>query len=711
MPSSRPAVVITLVAALVASVLFLAPGAGAAVPSLTLEMEYQRVGAWNHQTGIDQAMSSPALGDVTGDGQVDLVVGSQDGVVTVFDPTDGRVLRYVEVHLGAQIQASPTLVDVTGDGVRDVVVATLFNQPGQSHVKIYDMTSSTPRKVFDVTDSNIRSVNQAGFFGSPVVGDIDGDGAKEVVATSLGHDLYAWELNGQLVHGFPVHTYDTVLSSPALADVDGDGRKDIVFGGDMDHGQELPAGGYLWVVRGDGSVLPGYPYRISGEVVWSSPAVGDLDADGDLDAVVGTGRYFGTDGRKLYAIDLRSRAPLPGWPVTLSSNTTPSPALANLDGDPQLEVITATTDGRVHRLEHDGGRPWSQCVNAAWAPCDRDYAILASPVIADIDGDSGQEVVIAVNRQLLALSAATGAIESRQWIGANTTSDYAHPSGNAPAVAVRGGKTYVAVSVQREKNGDNRRDSGDAQAVYAWVSPTSATALPWSQFHRNAARTGAIAPTVSGPSAPTGLKNYVNAVYTDLLDRSASADERTYWAGRLASGLPRNEFTSTLARSPEWTGVVIDRLYQQVFGRAADPGGRAYWADLVSKGLRVSEVASHFYGSDEWYRRSPPTGGGGTVEGFVDNLYRRILGREPDANRAYWYDQVRAGANRKTVANAFYLSYESNARRVDQLYRLLLDRPSEPGGRDYWAKRLVTVDDVELAALLTASDEYLAKNR
>ncbi len=340
-----------------------------------------------------------------------------------------------------------------------------------------------------------------------------------------------------------------------------------------------------------------------------------------------------------------------------------------------------------------------------WLGCGQDYAFIGSPVLADVDGDSQPEVVVAVNRELLVLDAATGAIELRTTIR-NGDTDYAHPAGNAPAVGAVGSTTYIAAYVQVNAGGHERAD-GDRQGIYVWSTPGAPASLPWAHFQRNVARTGTVDP---GAPKPADLRGYVDAVYRHLLGRGASASEQTYWNGQLASGLPRGEFTLALSRSSEWTGAVIDGLYQQVFGRGPDAGGRAYWSDLVARGLRVSEVASHFYGSDEWFHRTPPTGGGGTVTGFVDNLYRRILEREPDGARGYWIDQVRAGAHRKTVSNAFYLSLESNALRVDALYRDLLGRASDAAGRRYWAEQLVTVDDIRLAALLTASDEYVRGN-
>lgn len=716
-----------LLAVLVALATLLAPdGVGAQTTSDPVPVRLEQVAEIvrttnvNTQGTIGQPMSSPAIGDVTGDGVPDVVVGSLDGTVTVLDPRSGAVLRQFVVQPGAMIQTAPTLIDVNGDGVRDVVVGTVRNLkgvPGSSRVKIYDLTGGGQRVLFDAGDSG--EANLSGFFGAPVVGDITGNGALEVVALGLDHRLHAWRLNGSIVPGFPTYTYDTSLSSPALADVTRDGAKEIVFGGDMDEiNQPRPPGGYLWVVDGKGDPLPGYPLRVGGEVIWSSPAVADLNGNGRLDAVVGTGRNFGhSDQRQLYAVDLLARQPLVGWPRTLTGNTMGSPALAQLDGDAALEVVTMTGDARVHRLEHNGRMTWSTCVMPEGVACDRDRLNIGSPVVADVDGDGTPEVLVTVEREVVVLDAATGAIEQRLAMPAHPSND-TYPASNAPAVAVVGSSTYVAANIQID-NGDKRWDHGDRQALYLWSAAAAGdqAAITWPQFRRHAARTGTYDPLAPVPAPPppastlTGLNAYVDAVHQDLLGRPARASERREWSEKLRNGLPRGEFTLALSRSPEWTGRVIDGLYDQIFGRAPDTEGRAYWAALVAEGLRVSEVASHFYGSDEWFRRPPPTGGGGTIDGFVDNLYQRILRRDPDTGRAYWVSEVRAGTSRVTVSKAFYLSYESNVRRVDVLYRTLLQRRADEAGRRYWGELLVSVDDIRLAGLLTASDEYFANTQ
>ena len=121
-------------------------------------------------------------------------------------------------------------------------------------------------------------------------------------------------------------------------------------------------------------------------------------------------------------------------------------------------------------------------------------------------------------------------------------------------------------------------------------------------------------------------------------------------------------------------------------------------------GVRVATVASYFYGSDEYYARY------GNNSAYVTSLYWSILGRGPDGGQGYWVSLLDQGTARTVVSGSFYLSLESNGRRVDALYQQLLGRSTDPAGRDYWAHQLQNIDDIVLAALLTGSDEFWNNN-
>jgi hypothetical protein len=667
----------------------------AADPALSLRSSYVRgLGAYNSQGSIDQLMSSPALGDVTGDGYPEVVVGGMDGRVTISNPDNGGVFHVIDVDLGSMIQASPGLVNIDGDPALEIVVAFVRRIAGASGVRIYDDLGHGAGLRFNQGSS--PAAPDSGFFATPAVGDVNGDGTLDVVAGGFDQRVHAWSLSGAPLPGFPRFTFDTMLSSPALADIDGNGVLDIVIGGDMDFGQPLPAGGYLWAFRGDGSDLPGYPFRLSGEVIWSSPAVGDVDADGDLDIVVGTGRNFGAnpDQRFLFAVDGRSRAALPGWPKVLDANTMGSPALADLDGDPGREVVTISGSGRVYSFDSNGTERWQHCARAPWASsCPGDAAILASPVIANVDGDGTFEVVATMERELVVLDGGSGRREA-------TTAVYppgiAWAGANAPAVATVGGTTLIAAHVLVD-NGDNRRGAGDSQAVMTFSTPGGSASQPWAHFKGSAARPGRYR-----PASNIDFGRYVDAVYRDLLGRPVDGTGRTYWSSLLDNGMPPGAFTRQIAVAPEWLGHTVDVLYREVFGRSPDPSGLNYWIGVLARGNRVAAVASNLYGSDEWFFSH-----GGNNNSFVDALYRAILRREPDSGRSYWLGLLAQGRTRADIAGAFYTTYESNARRVDRLYAELMKRAVDPAGRDYWANQLVVVDDIALAALLTSSPEYM----
>jgi hypothetical protein len=226
--------------------------------------------------------------------------------------------------------------------------------------------------------------------GAPAFGDIDGDGISEIVVgsqyVSTQGAIYAFELNGAPVTGFPInHGYTT--RTIVLADIDSDGAMEIISN------KRLYPVGEVWVYRGDGTVYPGWPQHI-GHVPASSAAVGDITGDG-VPEIIGES-YTG-----LYVWDINGN-PLPGFPFMMPNsavNSYSSPVLADLDGDGLREIVFGTHvlggGGYVFVLNCDGSElpEFPKYVNN-W--------IYGPPAVGYIDNDDILD--IAVGDQVLSPS-------------------------------------------------------------------------------------------------------------------------------------------------------------------------------------------------------------------------------------------------------------------------------------------------------------------
>lgn len=197
---------------------------------------------------------------------------------------------------------------------------------------------------------------------------------------------------------------------------------------------------------------------------------------------------------------------------------------------------------------------------------------------------------------------------------------------------------------------------------------------------------------------------FIQAAYQLFVKRSASASEVSYWCPSVRNG-ERTHLTNALSVSDEWAGTEVDNLYRKILGRSADADGRAYWLGRIRSGLHVEDIAVYFYGGDEYFTRS-----GRTNAGFVDRLYRDLLGRSPDSGRNYWIDQLnRRQLDRAGVAANFFASIESRRQRVTRLYVTILGRRPDSSGLAYWADQLPRIGDVTLAAYLASSQEYYTR--
>src|SRR5262245_50000143 len=131
-------------------------------------------------------------------------------------------------------------------------------------------------------------------------------------------------------------------SAPALADLDGDADPDLIGGGN--------SGGFFYYENTGGANSPAYVQRtgpanpLAGKDVGlrSTPAFGDLDADGDLDLVAGEyegnlNYYENTGSATAPAFVARTGTanPLTGYDVGEAS----APTLGDLDADGDLDLF------------------------------------------------------------------------------------------------------------------------------------------------------------------------------------------------------------------------------------------------------------------------------------------------------------------------------------------------------------------------------------
>jgi len=336
---------------------------------------------------------------------------SDDGWVFVFDHK-GNLLWKKRVSNTWNLFFST--VDLNGDGYPDLVV-------GSRDGYLYALNGE---------NGSLRKFKIGKYiWSSPAIGDVDGDGKLEVVFGSGDGYLYALNgENGSLLWKFKtgnwivsllrelkivnwigslplwnweLKTGNWIGSSPAIADIDGDGKLEVVFGSG-DH--------YLYALNGeDGSLL--WKFKTGG-AIWTSPAIADIDGDGRLEVV------FGSEDNYLYALNGEDGSLL--WKFKTGFFVNSSPAIADIDGDRKLEVVFGSYDHNLYVLNGEDGSLLWKFKTGNW--------IASSPAIGDVDGNGKLDVAVASFDGYLYLFEATkrgGRVVWSRWHGdAEGTGNY-----------------------------------------------------------------------------------------------------------------------------------------------------------------------------------------------------------------------------------------------------------------------------------------------
>jgi hypothetical protein len=437
---------------------------------------------------FEPSANSPVVGDLDGNGELEIVVGNDKLYAWHADGSEVRdgdqlgITWGVFSSLGDDFIGPAALAKLDTDTGLEIVAATYTSKQVFCFHESGSVLPGWPQSTVDLVRAGVA------------VGDIDGDGEPEIIAVDQDAYLYAWHVDGSEVidgdanpatNGVFKRLPDTSqwqYQMPALADIDGDGKEEIIIAT-----QDMK----VYVFNETAGNESGWPFTLP-NYAGGGVAVGDIDNNGDLEIVVTT-----RNSGEIYALHHNGSQMWLRWvPTNLFFN--PSPALADITGDGKLETLIPSSNGRLYAIQYNGADAPGWPIFYATGTYTE-----SSPLVADLNGDGAVDVLLGHEGKFINAWSATGVqLDGFPLV----TKD-----------AVRG--TPAVVDLDRD--GDVEIVGvGYDRIVYVWAlnAPYDPTKAPWPMFHANIHRNGlhgyvVVTSVDDGETPPRALRleqNYPN---------------------------------------------------------------------------------------------------------------------------------------------------------------------------------------------------------
>tara|TARA_B100002051_G_scaffold275509_1_gene319828 strand:- start:2208 stop:4388 length:2181 start_codon:yes stop_codon:yes gene_type:complete len=218
--------------------------------------------------------ATPALGNIDDDEELEIILGSyasptSSNKLYAINP-DGSDVPGFPLTIGEKIKRGAALADFNNNGKEDIV----FGTDSENIYLVYDDGSIADGFPFE-GDGDFRA--------EPTI--LDTGLEKMILAATKSGTFYAINDLGEII--FSIETSDDIMVSPSVLSINGD-TPIIVFGNDD---------GYLYAVNIDGSIIEGWPIMLPSDII-SSPVFSDFNSDSNPELLVGA------DNSKLYILNM-----------------------------------------------------------------------------------------------------------------------------------------------------------------------------------------------------------------------------------------------------------------------------------------------------------------------------------------------------------------------------------------------------------------------
>src|SRR3989338_7732360 len=268
-----------------------------------------------------------------------------------------KVASSVKTNEGYYLWAGflePVVEDLNNDGLKEIIIYKGGNPP---KILVYDQDGSLLWSINvgnGIVDGGNLHIPLVGDLNNDGLKEIIAYNIYDSKKSELYAELYAFDYSGNQLEGFPVLVPKAFHPTMLMADLNLDENKEVIIKGNDAIQQKMV------IVNKYGNIISQFdlPKNSWGAGIVSLPAVGNFDNDNDLEIVVAQpSPKAGYDWERkewinegiitIYNID---GTQVTGWPVVVPGGPFSSPAIGDINNDGELEIVVVISEENTSEL-------------------------------------------------------------------------------------------------------------------------------------------------------------------------------------------------------------------------------------------------------------------------------------------------------------------------------------------------------------------------